>query len=72
MALVSAEGESVIVGAATVSVSVPLVAVNGPAPVLLSVAVTVKLNVPPAVGVPESVPLLASEMPAGSAPEAIV
>ncbi|CAJ0813027.1 hypothetical protein LMG18101_01761 [Ralstonia flaminis] len=56
-----------------VSVSGPLVAENGPVPVLLSVAVTVKLNVPPAVGVPERTPVPGFRVrPAGSAPEASV
>ena len=41
---------------------------NGPVPVELSTAATVKLNVPLAVGVPDRVPLAASAMPAGKAP----
>lgn len=43
---------------------------NGPAPVELSVALTVKLKVPAAVGAPLSVPLLCSVVPAGKASEA--
>lgn len=35
----------------------------------LSVAVTVKLNVPPSVGVPVNAPLVASDKPVGSAPD---
>lgn len=53
--------------AATVSVYARL-PVYGPGAALLSVAVTVKLKLPPAVGVPESVPSAASASPAGSAP----
>ena len=45
-----------------------LLPVNGPVPVELSVAVTVKLNVPPAVGVPDSTPELLSVNPAGNPP----
>src|SRR5579862_7545892 len=44
-------------------------ALYGPVPVELSVAVTVKLKVPAAVGVPESRPLGASGTPVGVAPE---
>ncbi|CAJ0822197.1 hypothetical protein LMG18101_04885 [Ralstonia flaminis] len=55
-----------------VSVSGPLVAENGPVPVLLSVAVTVKLKLPPVVGVPDKVPLLASDRPDGKLPDASV
>ena len=72
MAAVRLAGATVIVGAATTSVNTPLVAVNGPVPVLLSVAVTVKLKEPPAVGAPDKVPLLASERPAGRLPELTV
>lgn len=43
----------------------------GPVPVLLSVAVSVKLNVPLVVGVPLSVPLLPRLRPAGNAPPVI-
>jgi len=39
---------------------------------LVSVALIVKLNVPPAVGVPESVPDEDSVNPAGSAPALMV
>ncbi|WP_244553550.1 hypothetical protein [Nitrobacter vulgaris] len=42
---------------------------NVPVPVELSVALTVKFKVPAAVGVPRSVPLLCSVVPAGKAPE---
>ena len=38
-------------------------------PELLSVAVTVKLKVPPAVGVPDNMPLDPSVKPVGKAPE---
>ena len=51
------------------SVSVPLVALNGPVPVLLSVARTVKEKVPLAVGVPDRLPLLARVNPGGRLPE---
>ena len=61
-----------IVGAAMFSEIVELVKVKGPVPKLLSVPVTVKVKVPLAVGVPDIVPLLPSEMPAGSAPLASV
>ena len=43
-------------------------ALNGPPPVLLSVMVTVKLNVPVTVGVPDSPPPAESTTPAGNAP----
>ena len=58
-------------------VGAPMVRLNarlpeyGPAPVEESVAVTVKLNVPPAVGTPDRVPLLLRLTPAGSEPEVI-
>jgi len=57
-------GESVIVGGALI------VTVYCPLPVkpCASVAVTVKVNVPTVVGVPESVPLLASVSPGGGVP----
>ena len=42
--------------------------VNGPVPPVASVAVTVKLNEPVAVGVPLSVPFEAREIPEGKAP----
>jgi hypothetical protein len=50
----------------SVSACVPLK--GAPVPVLLSVALTVKLKLPAAVGVPESAPLLLKVTPAGSAP----
>ena len=58
-------GEMVSVGAFTTSdtMDVPL---YGPAPVVLSVAFTVMLKVPAAVGVPESTPALESVIPAGN------
>ena len=68
-AAVNVAGAIVIVGAAIVSVYA-FEPVNGaPVPVELSCAVTVKLNVPPAVGVPESVPEEESVKPAGRAPD---
>ncbi|NKA04878.1 hypothetical protein GO290_04838 [Ralstonia solanacearum] len=63
-------GDTVMVGAAIVRLSVPLVAENGPVPVLLSVAVTVKLKVPAEVGVPLSVPPVLRVRPGGSEPDA--
>ena len=61
----------VMVGALTVSVyaCVPL---YGPLPVLESVALTVKLNEPAAVGVPLSVPPDERVKPAGREPAEIV
>ena len=50
--------------------SVALVPLNGPVPLLLSVAVTLKLKVPPAAGVPERIPALDKLTPAGSEPDA--
>ena len=41
---------------------------GAPVPVLLSVLMMLKLKVPPAVGVPESVPVEVSVMPGGSEP----
>ena len=67
MPLGSDDGVSVIIGAASTN-EYALLPVYGTVPVELSVAVTVKLNVPPAVGVPESAPELLSVNPAGSAP----
>ena len=46
---------------------------NGPKPVELSVAVTVKLTVPGVVGVPASVPVaVLNERPVGSVPELVL
>ena len=59
---------SVIVGAAMVS-EYAWLPENGPGNGLLSVAVRVKLKVPPAVGVPESAPAVDSVRPAGRLPE---
>jgi len=69
VALGSELGAIRIVGSFTVSASAALLALKGPVPPLLSVAVTVKVKVPPAVGVPARLPLLASVMPAGRLPE---
>ena len=63
-------GDTIITGCAMVSATLPLVPVNGPVPVLLSVAVMEKLKLPDDVGVPDSVPLLASASPAGKVPDA--
>jgi hypothetical protein len=49
-----------------------LVEYGAPTPVLLSVAVTVKLNVPNAVGVPLKTPLAAMLNPCGTLPAVIV
>ncbi len=70
VALVSELGDRVTVGADTVRLSVPLVAENGPVPVLLSVAVIAKLKLPEEVGVPLSVPPVLRLRPGGSEPEA--
>ncbi|CAJ0822897.1 hypothetical protein LMG18101_05257 [Ralstonia flaminis] len=62
-------GDTLMVGAAVVSVYVPEV-VYGPVPVELSVPVMVKLTVPVLVGVPDSTPVvLLNDTPAGSVPE---
>jgi hypothetical protein len=61
----SVDGDSVIMGAAMVSVYARLPVYGAPVPVLESVAVTVTLNVPPAVGLPDSTPALVSVRPAG-------
>ena len=62
-------GASAIVGDAIVS-AYAFDPVNGPPlpAAVLSVAVMVKLNVPPAVGIPESAPADVSVTPAGSDP----
>jgi len=67
VAAVNVVVERVMVGALTVRVYVWL-PVKGPEPVLESVAVTVKLNEPAAVAVPESVPSEARLRPAGREP----
>src|SRR5690606_17887038 len=61
----SAAGVSVIGGGATESVRVPDVAENGPVPVELSVAVTLKSKLPSARGVPLIVPSAARLSPVG-------
>jgi len=58
-------GEMVSAGAFTVSVT-GVVPLYGPAPVLESVAFTVMLKLPAAVGVPLSTPALESVIPLGS------
>ncbi len=63
----TAAGASVIVGAPMVRLYAAL-PVYGPVPVELSVAVTVKLKTPPALGVPDKAPELLRVNPAGSAP----
>ncbi|OEZ78565.1 hypothetical protein JAB6_49690 [Janthinobacterium sp. HH104] len=62
-----AAGATLIAGTATVS-EYARVPAYGPLPVELSVARTVKLKVPPAVGVPASRPALDKVTPAGKAP----
>ena len=63
----SVDGDRTIVGALTVRVYAWL-----PVALVLSVAVIVKLKLPPAVGVPDSVPVeLLSVKPAGNAPALI-
>ncbi len=52
----------------TVKLSVPLVCVNGPVPVELSVTETVKVKVAGADGVPDSAQFAASVTPDGSDP----
>ena len=64
-------GERTIVGAAMVRLYDRSPVNGAPVPVELSIALTVKLNVPAAVGVPLSWPLVESARPAGSAPEAM-
>ncbi len=60
-----------MVGGATVSERVVLVPVKGaPVPVLLSVDRTVKVKVPPCVGVPLTVPDELRLKPKGKLPEA--
>jgi len=64
----SVDGETATVGAFTVK-EYELVPVNGaPVPVEESVALMLKLNGPPAVGVPLNKPPVVSVMPAGRAP----
>ena len=71
MAVGSVAGLTVMTAGSTTRASVRL-PLNGPLPPELSVAVTVKLKVPPAVGVPLMVPPVARESPAGSAPPVTV
>jgi hypothetical protein len=62
------DGDSVIVGAAMLSVYARLPEYGAPVPVLESAAVTVTLNVPPAVGVPLKVPVGERVIPDGRLP----
>lgn len=68
---VSVDGVIAIAGAPTVNVyaCVPL---YGPVPAVESVALIVKLKLPPAVGVPLSRPAVVSVSPLGTAPLEIV
>ncbi len=57
--------------ATVIDIGVPI-EYGAPTPVLLSVAVTVKLNVPNAVGVPLKTPLAAMLNPCGTLPAVTV
>jgi len=71
VAAVSTDGEMLTVGAFTANVYGRAPVNGAPVPVDESVAVTVKLKLPAAVGVPDSRPAVDSVTPAGSVPDVI-